>query len=230
MKTLDLTGNKYGNLEVLCFNHTDKENRYWKCKCSCGNERIVKTRGLTSGSAKTCLECLKAEDFTGKTFHQLKILEIKDRKHNQNRYKCLCSCGKIHITSQAALKYGKVKSCFSCATRKNVNNIPINYIKSLIKGAILRKIEYNVTPEYLSELIINQNYKCNLSGLPIEFRVNNTRTHSASVDRIDNTKGYVKGNCQWVHKTVNKMKQDLESSEFIILCTHIAQYNNITLP
>ena len=45
---------------------------------------------------------------------------------------------------------------------------------------------------------------------------------TASLDRIDSSKGYVKGNVQWVHKDINKMKTDFEQSIFIKLCKSVA--------
>ena len=48
---------------------------------------------------------------------------------------------------------------------------------------------------------------------------------TASLDRIDSTKGYTKNNIQWVHKTINKMKNVLHDEEFIQWCNLIANYN-----
>lgn len=46
---------------------------------------------------------------------------------------------------------------------------------------------------------------------------------TASLDRIDSSKGYVEGNVQWVHKDVNYIKQDLEESYFKKLCKLITE-------
>ena len=48
---------------------------------------------------------------------------------------------------------------------------------------------------------------------------------TASVDRIDSTKGYLKGNVQWVHKSINQMKSNRTDEEFIALCKAVALYN-----
>ena len=45
------------------------------------------------------------------------------------------------------------------------------------------------------------------------------------MDRIDSTKGYIKGNVQWVHKTVNIMKNTFDNTLFINLCKKIAENN-----
>lgn len=48
---------------------------------------------------------------------------------------------------------------------------------------------------------------------------------NASLDRIDNTKGYVAGNIQWVHKAINLMKLDLVQKDFINWCKKVAENN-----
>lgn len=48
--------------------------------------------------------------------------------------------------------------------------------------------------------------------------------HTASLDRIDNTKGYIPGNVQWVHKSVNFCKGTLKERYFIKLCCQIANH------
>lgn len=55
-KKLNLTGQAFGRLTVV--HEVDKEEgsiwTRWKCKCECGNDPIVKTQALRSGSTKSC--------------------------------------------------------------------------------------------------------------------------------------------------------------------------------
>lgn len=46
-----------------------------------------------------------------------------------------------------------------------------------------------------------------------------------SIDRIDNSKGYIKGNVVWVSSIVNSMKNDLTEDEFVYVINLI--YENI---
>lgn len=52
-------------------------------------------------------------------------------------------------------------------------------------------------------------------------RVNGT----ASLDRINSSLGYIKGNVQWVHKYVNAMKLDHNQDEFIRWCALVVQHS-----
>lgn len=45
--------------------------------------------------------------------------------------------------------------------------------------------------------------------------------YTASIDRIDSSKGYIKGNIQIVHKTLNKMKLNMRDEEFIAICEEV---------
>ena len=46
--------------------------------------------------------------------------------------------------------------------------------------------------------------------------------NTASLDRIDSSKGYVEGNVQWVHKMINMSKQQYSQEEFIDMCKAVA--------
>jgi hypothetical protein len=50
----DLTGDKFGRYTVLEFSHRKGNNYYWKCRCDCGNERLVNAGGLNNGSSTSC--------------------------------------------------------------------------------------------------------------------------------------------------------------------------------
>lgn len=46
---------------------------------------------------------------------------------------------------------------------------------------------------------------------------------TASLDRIQNDKGYIEGNVQWVHKDINRMKNIFEQNYFIDICKKIIE-------
>ncbi len=50
----DLTGQRFGRLVVESFHRSDKEHKYWICRCDCGKQKIVRTSNLKSGAVKSC--------------------------------------------------------------------------------------------------------------------------------------------------------------------------------
>ena len=47
-----------------------------------------------------------------------------------------------------------------------------------------------------------------------------------SLDRIDNNKGYIEENVQWVHKDINMMKRIYSQDYFIYMCKLVAECNS----
>jgi len=67
-----------------------------------------------------------------------------------------------------------------------------------------------------------------LSGVQLVFfweREDRAKT-TASLDRIDSTKGYTLDNIQWVHKTLNRLKMNLDNQEFIEWCKKLRTLGN----
>ena len=57
----DITGRRFGRLEVIALDHKNESGEmFWKCRCDCGNETVVKRGNLISGNTSSC-GCLKAE-------------------------------------------------------------------------------------------------------------------------------------------------------------------------
>ena len=101
-------------------------------------------------------------------------------------------------------------------------------------GAQRRGFEFNITIEYAWELFLNQERRCALSGVPIDFdmSLDNLRKTGhqgglASLDRIDSKQGYIGGNIQWIHKDVNKMKMDLPQERFLEIVKQISKYKQL---
>lgn len=49
---------------------------------------------------------------------------------------------------------------------------------------------------------------------------------TASLDRIDSTKGYIKDNIQWIHKDIQRLKLNFSQTKLIELCQLIIDYNH----
>lgn len=170
----------------------------------------------------------RRENLTDQRFDKLLVLErIGDK------YLCRCDCGNEFTTSSYKLKLGSRKrQCYNCASPcLNYQNLPRIYWTTLIKGAKKRDIEFAITMEYAWQLFEQQNGLCKLTGIQLNF-AKNKREHmtmrktTASLDRIDSTKGYIIGNVQWVHKDINRMKQHFSEQYFKELCKKVIDYDN----
>lgn len=54
-KMIDLTGEKFGFLRVVGFDHFDKRRlAHWKCECECGSCCVVDGHSLRRGHTKSC--------------------------------------------------------------------------------------------------------------------------------------------------------------------------------
>lgn len=51
---LDLTGQEFGEFTVVEFMGRDGHRKLWKCRCSCGNEKILPTYKITKEKVKSC--------------------------------------------------------------------------------------------------------------------------------------------------------------------------------
>ena len=54
---LRLIGKKFGRFTVFQFAGAHDHATFWKCRCRCGNIRIIRGSSLTSGNSTGCLRC-----------------------------------------------------------------------------------------------------------------------------------------------------------------------------
>lgn len=109
---------------------------------------------------------------------------------------------------------------------KGYQEISQTFFGNLIKSAKDRCIKFDITIEYIWDLFLKQEKKCALSKIDICFSEKAGKYYSkqtASLDRIDSSKGYIDGNVQWVHKTINTMKMSLKQEDFINWCKLVTE-------
>jgi hypothetical protein len=101
--------------------------------------------------------------------------------------------------------------------------------KRILQAAKTRNLEVDITLNDAYSLLVEQNHKCALTGVDISFadtsKEHNTGKTTASLDRIDSSKGYIKGNIQWVHKIINMMKRSSSQDEFKLWCRLVVVHN-----
>lgn len=161
----------------------------------------------------------------GDNFGWLTTIKVVGKsKNGTNIWLCQCQCGQKVEIPTVRLKNGRNKSC-GCYKKRKKNHLWTGYcdvsgsLVSEIRNRARRKqLEFDLTAQFLWEMLQTQNSKCAISGIDISLDKN------ASVDRIDSSKGYTQNNVWWVHKDVNKMKMDLPLDYFLKMCSTIAQH------
>jgi hypothetical protein len=188
----------------------------------------------------------------GEKFGSWTISNKEIIKHPDNReatIKVKCDCGFEDIIRCLTIVKGQSKGCFNCGhNNKGENHQSFKGYKE-IPGSWFTRYknrsniwEFNITIEEVYNIWIKQNKKCALSNLEIDFENVNFRKPTtrksaekfsknynydlkctASLDRIDSLKGYIKGNIQLVHKDVNMMKKEYDQDYYIKICSLVAE-------
>jgi hypothetical protein len=169
----------------------------------------------------------------GERYGKLTILSLDPE--NKSKAICKCDCGVVKSISRSHMRQGNTISC-GCISKlgrtrpnwKGCGDISGDFWYSHIlrsaKGdkqgnKIRRPKELNISVEYIWDLFLKQDSRCALTGLELKFpKYGKDKSYSASLDRIDSSKGYVEGNVQWVHKHINIMKNKFDQSYFREMC------------
>ena len=125
-----LPGQVFGRLTVLeetpaPTEYTAYKGLWYRCRCQCGNEAVVRRSSLVNGSTRSC-GCLRRENSRGlakdrrargslapgAVFGRLTVIrETEERKFKNVVDECRCQCGNITHVRGSELKSGNVKSC-----------------------------------------------------------------------------------------------------------------------
>lgn len=177
---------------------------------------------------------MKKIEMIGKKFGKLTVVS-KAESLKEARWICKCECGKEHEASGSHLRRGNITHC-GCkkpngplhAQWKGVGEISgdfwYNHVVRSANGSKLnnrerKPKELTIDIQYGWNLFVKQNGKCALSKIDLSF---NKKNYTASLDRIDSSKGYIEGNVQWVHKDINIMKNKFNNNYFITMCKLVA--------
>lgn len=104
--------------------------------------------------------------------------------------------------------------------------IPGRYFSSIKYNAARRRLEFSLTLEYLDALWEKQNGRCAYSNRQLEIPTKSNKG-TASIDRIDSEVGYIEGNVQFVHKSINTMKWNMGEAEFLQTIEEIYNYKKV---
>lgn len=113
-KKVDLTGQKFGKLEVLetLYNYNGYKRATYKCICDCGNVVYIKSAEIYKRKTCGCNYIDARKDYTGQKFGKLTVLKmLYNYKDNQTYCRCKCDCGNEIITRMIGLVTENTTSC-----------------------------------------------------------------------------------------------------------------------
>lgn len=154
----------------------------------------------------------------------LTIIEYSKNAAGKPCCLCRCECGKLTKKKTYMLTNS---NWFSCGCVKMVPKceykiVTPSHFYDIKKGAAKRDLEFTITPRYILDIWYKQKGKCKLTGKAL---ILNHRERTASLDRIDSSKGYIRGNVQWINKNLQFVKGALLDEDFIKICKDVAAHN-----
>lgn len=152
-----------------------------------------------------------------------------------------CGCGETNPDNFYPKRKSKCKKCILEVAKDKYTNLSESEKKSYIKKqgrwqdenflqyrllqaksrAKSKGLPCEIDVDYLECLLASQDNKCFYSGMDMEL--NRAGNYSSSIDRVDSSRGYVKGNVVFVIWAVNTMKNDLPEEEFLKIIEAIHQ-------
>lgn len=218
-------GARHGRWEVL--EELPGRPKRVRVRCACG---AVLVRGWyalrdSTGGCPTCAGAARTLDLRGQRFGKLTVLVKTRMVKHQAHWRVRCDCGQERELSAGQLRSGNTNSCGCLKLRRTHEHhlwrghgeISSSRWTHFRRSAEVRGLPFEMTIEDAWEMFLAQDRRCALSGVPISFV-----DHTASLDRVDNVRGYTKGNTQWLHKNVNMGKRDIPQETFIQMCRDVA--------
>lgn len=223
------------------------------CK-DCGRElpleMFSKNKGMKDGHINSCKDCVREKERLRKNqiivpakMTGTMICPVCNRKLDINEFKIfgksktgrdwLCrSCREYH----SALNNGEDKNYFrklrikvspeyreeqkAIDRKSRIKNFKRAMYTAAKYRAEKRGIEFNIE---IDDIIIPE--KCPILECDFIYGTSHNYEYSPSLDRIDNSKGYIKGNVMVISSKANKMKNSATLHELQMFCKNILRYS-----
>ncbi len=195
----NLTGTVFGKLTVI-----EDAGRngcgalLCKCRCECGNEKILPRSSLVSGDTTSC-GCFRREgkhSLLGQVFGKLTAVRYAGSRSGNGgaRWVCRCECGREVACAANNLRRGRKTHC-GCSRKEKLSRTPEWYSWA----SMISRCYYLKDKEYAryggKSVVVCERWKTFVNFLA-DMGKRPSPTHS--LDRFPDGKGnYEPGNCRW---------------------------------
>ena len=198
------------------------------CGISKTNESFSVNKSKNDGLASICKNChstYRKQDYLKnkeKVIKQVNKYKVKNpdkyNKKSGQTIKSSCKlCGEEMYITKKDVSDKKQRYCSVDCKNNDYTKDYYRYLKDVEKRAIKTNKEFNLTEEFIKDLIENkQQNKCKITNVNILIKNKNNKTsiyNTASLDRINNNKGYLMDNVQWVCLGINYMKSKFSDGD-----------------
>jgi hypothetical protein len=178
----------------------------------------------------------RTKDLMGKTFGRLTVIGEATMIRNKSgklttRWFCKCNCGKYLAVRAASLLNGSSQSC-GCKQSEAAHALNFigegvaawnRIIRVIRRGAKKRGLAVELSHEEMKSICEQPCAYCGTE--PNERKCCRVEAVFANgIDRVDNSKGYIAGNCVPCCTTCNKMKLAQSVQDFLAHVNKISQH------
>lgn len=133
----------------------------------------------------------------------------------QRKEEYLCQyCGETHPDKFYSHSHSTCKKCTYNRVKERLETDIVEKLFAASSRSYKTRINiegYNLTKDYIKELLEKQEYKCYYTNVALEV---GSKLTNPTIDRIDSSKGYIQGNVVICTEIANIMKNDLTIEEF----------------
>lgn len=162
----------------------------------------------------------------GYKFNKWTVLEkTEERSHKNILWKCKCECGNISKLKASVIKNNLSKGCRNCANKSKLKKGEACFndlYGSYKRRAKKKQLEFNLSKEDFKAITSKNCYYCGKKPshqLKIKYNRYNGSYIYNSIDRINNSVGYIIENCIAACGDCNKMRNSILTVEEMKIAT-----------